>query len=84
MSTLRGIIYSKYRSVSDFARAIGWDIAKARRVINGRQKPTLNDVREITEATGLDEETFINVFFGSLSTMWRNGGKKVDERSNHC
>ena len=66
MLTLRGIIYSKYKSISDFARAIGWDIAKARRVINGRQKPTLNDVRGNNGGNRVRRRDIYKCFFSAL------------------
>lgn len=70
--TLRGAVASKYKSISNFARAIGWTRNKASRIINNEQDITLSEIIEVTNALEIDSpEVFLNIFFAPLSTKWK-------------
>ena len=47
---LRGLVYTKYRSASEMARAIGWSKRKISRIITGKQPPAIKDIFALTEA----------------------------------
>lgn len=49
---LRGLIYSRYDSESQFAEVIGWTRQRVNKITNGIQIPTVNDINDI--ANGLD------------------------------
>lgn len=69
--TLRGAVLSKFKSISEFARAIGWKANKASRIINGVQTPSVDEIIEMSECLGIDSpEVFIQIFFSSMSTKW--------------
>lgn len=68
--TLRGVVFSKYRTISDFARAIGWKRGKASRIVNGVQDPNIDDMEKIACVLGIDDrDIFMNLFFTRKSTM---------------
>lgn len=53
--TLRSAVFTKYRSINEFSKVIGWSYAKAYRIVNGTQLPDINDVREINKALGVTD-----------------------------
>lgn len=46
-NNLRGRIIAKFRTIANFAKAVGWSNRKAYDIINGRQEMTLNDMEII-------------------------------------
>ncbi len=63
-SSLRGMVFSKYKSVSDFARALGWRRQKVGKIVNGDRVPTVKDVEEMASVLNLrDVHSFMTVFF---------------------
>lgn len=66
---LKGLILKKFYTIQAFANEVGWKRNKASRIINGIQEPSNDDVVVITEALGLNEQEFFEVFFSSLSTL---------------
>lgn len=68
--TVRGVILQKYPSASAFARSMGWPRQKASDIINGRRKPTADEMVMIAKDVGLtDAKAFMSVFFPGVSTM---------------
>lgn len=54
----RGIVYSKFKTIAEFAQAIGWTRQKATNIVNGVQEPSLDDTDKMSRALGLSlEET---------------------------
>ena len=69
--TYRGLVFSKYKNISEFASAIGWSRNKASRIINGIQEPDANDMERMAEILDIKTpESFIDIFFKNLSTKW--------------
>lgn len=69
--SIRGLVLSKYKSISAFAREIGWGRQKAQRILNGIQEPTLSDIEKMAFLLNIKTaETFTCIFFASLSTKW--------------
>ena len=67
---LRGAIFGKFRDISTFANAIGWNRKKASDIINGKRRPNADEMEAIASALEIkDSETFMNLFFTSKSTM---------------
>ena len=67
---IRGAVFNKYGSITEFANAIGWSRNKASRIVNLDQTPTAEDIEQM--AVCLDTvvpEKFMSVFFPRLSTM---------------
>ena len=67
---IRGAVFNKYSSITEFADAIGWSRNKASRIVNLDQTPTADDIEKM--AVCLDKtspDKFMPVFFPHLSTM---------------
>lgn len=68
--TLRGVILQKYPSASAFGKALGWGRQKASDIMNGRRKPTADEMILIAQDVGInDAKSFMSLFFPNLSTM---------------
>lgn len=46
----RGLVYSRFKSIADFAQAIGWTRQKATNIVNGVQEPSLDDTDKMAKA----------------------------------
>lgn len=68
-TTLRGLVFSKYPSISAFAEAIGWSRGKASRIANGTQQPSKEDMEELIKLLEIPQQSVAPVFFGSMFTM---------------
>lgn len=74
----RGIVLSKYKSISDFAKAIGWSRNKASRILNCKQEPDSQDIIDLTKLLKIpSQEEFFAIFFAELSTMWTDSKKSA-------
>lgn len=61
---IRGAVFSKFPSILAFAKAIGWKRTKASRIVNGVQRPTVDDAERIAECLEIaDAGTFVSIFF---------------------
>ena len=70
-NTLLGCILAKFRSISNFARVIGWDRKKASRIANRVQLPTAKDMDEMADVLEVrDCNTFMHLFLPSIPTKW--------------
>jgi hypothetical protein len=73
MNKIRGLVYERYKTVSEFARDIGWSYSKANRIVNNRQDLSCDDIEKITLLFCINtQEQFFDIFFAPLSTMWKN------------
>ena len=66
--TLRGLIFSKFRSISAFADEIGWPRGKASRIANGSQQPSKAYMEQLIATLEIKEIAVAPVFFGSMFT----------------
>lgn len=66
--TLRGAVFSQYNSITDFAKAIGWERGKASRVVNGQQQPSKSDMEQMIALLGIDQSAVAPIFFGGMFT----------------
>jgi transcriptional regulator with XRE-family HTH domain len=66
--TLRGLVLSEYKSITQFARAAGWNRNRAARILNGTQEPTKKDIKTLVQLFGITEEMFIPIFFPGVYT----------------
>ena len=54
----RGVVYSKFKSIADFANCIGWTRQKGTNIVNGLTEPSLDDVDKMSKALHMSfEET---------------------------
>lgn len=76
--TLRGIVFSRFKTVGDFADYIGWSRNKASRILNGIQSPSQADMEEIVDKLEITSpDLFIEIFFSELSSKWTNDNPKA-------
>lgn len=69
MNALRGEVHSKFRSVSEFERVLGWGQHKAARIINGVQSPTAEEIEQMASALSIsDQDYFVSLFFPTMFT----------------
>lgn len=67
---IRGAVFKKFSSITEFADAIGWSRNKASRIVNGSQIPTADDITQMAICLDtVNADTFISIFFPNLSTM---------------
>lgn len=70
-NALRGAVLAKYPNISEFARELHWDRKKASRIVNRKQKPTAQDMEEMSKLLEIhDADSFIRIFLPSVPTMW--------------
>lgn len=67
-TTLRGLVFSKYPSISTFAKAIGWSRGKASRIANGTQQPSRDDMEALIKLLEIPQQSVAPVFFGTMFT----------------
>lgn len=68
---IRGIVLSKYASITAFASAMNWDRKKASRIVNMKQKPNATDMERMADRLEIqDVYSFVHIFLPSLSTKW--------------
>lgn len=63
VNNLRRVVFSKYKTIQDFAAALNWPNSKASRIINGMQYPNSDEIIEIIQCLELStiemvEDTF--------------------------
>lgn len=54
--TLRGVVYDKFKSIREFARATGWDRSKACDIINFKREPRVSDLQAMALALDMPVE----------------------------
>ena len=73
----RSLVLGKYKSIAEFADAIGWSRNKASRIVNGVQEPDAEEMEQMAELFGINTaDRFMEFFFARLSTKWTDGGGK--------
>lgn len=65
----RGVVYSKYKSIADFANAIGWTRQKGTNIVNGVTEPSLDDVDKMAKALDMTFEETAKFFLSDKSQV---------------
>lgn len=64
MNKLRGYIFTKFKSISEFARCRNLDVVRTRRILNGEQELSKDDIIRISNALeDLTRNDFFELFF---------------------
>lgn len=63
LGKLRGLVFSQFRTISEFSEAIGWNRNKSSRILNGNQEPDSGDMCDLAELFSLPADMFIEIFF---------------------
>lgn len=67
---LKGAIIGAYGNAAKFSRKVGWSERKARYIVSGRQKPSMEDVLTICKALRLkDPSEIVSLFLPEVFTM---------------
>ena len=72
MYNLKGMAISKYGSCVKFADAMGWNRNKADRILNGKQDPSLRDIKIMCDKMEIPKDAIVPLFFGTMFTMKTN------------
>lgn len=59
---LRGLIYGKYDSESEFAKILGWERQKLSKITNGLQEPNIRELNEMAELLDITVEELAQIF----------------------
>lgn len=65
-AVLRGAVMSRFRSYSDFAKALGWSTPKVSRIINGTQNPDVEEMKLMAKVLGVENAEEIVALFSLL------------------
>lgn len=66
---IRGAVFSKFNSISAFAKAIGWTRNKASRIVNLVTEPSVADMEKMAEVLNIsDPDRFLSIFFPAMTT----------------
>lgn len=65
----RGLVYSRYKTIADFAQAIGWTRQKATNIVNGQQEPSLDDTDKIAKAMSMTLDEAARFFLPNKSQV---------------
>ena len=60
---LRGLIISKFHTVLNFGRALGWSSRKTYDIVNGKQEPTARDIEAMCAALDITIPADMRVLF---------------------
>lgn len=67
--TFRGLVYSKFKTIADFAQAIGWTRQKATNIVNGLQEPSLYDTDKMARALEMSLDDTAQFFLPKKSQV---------------
>ena len=65
----RGIVYSRFKSIADFANCIGWTRQKGTNIVNGLTEPSLDDVDKMSKALNMSFEETARFFLSKQSQV---------------
>lgn len=65
---LKGIVISKFGSISAFSKEIGWCYSKTNRIVNGRQLPDASEIKDMARALISMTLRWYRLFFKLAST----------------
>ena len=64
VSQLRGAIYAKYHSMTDFAKEINWTRQRLSRYLHGSITPNIEECNMIADTLGMSDSDIVRIFFG--------------------
>ena len=67
---LRGIILSKYRSMSDFSRELGWSRQKTSSIVSFDREPRLSDIQNMANHLDMDVSNLATFLTGFYKIGW--------------
>lgn len=67
IKALRGLIFAKFDTEADMARAMGWKRQKLNKITNGIHIPNLFELQDISDALDVPYKDIANIFLDKLS-----------------
>lgn len=64
---LSSLIHAKFRSESDFARAIGWTKQRVNKIVNGKMQPSLGDAIAMAQTLEVSLSKIAKIFLPNES-----------------
>lgn len=64
---LSSLIHAKFRSESDFARAIGWTKQRVNKIVNGKMQPSLGDAIAMAQTLEVSLSKIAEIFLPNES-----------------
>lgn len=72
---LRARVIEKFKTVGNFAKAIGWSLRKCSYILTGRQALTVKEAELCAEVLDIDNiGDFMRIFYPMLSIKWTKRG----------
>lgn len=60
---LKGIVVSKFGSISAFSKEIGWCYSKTNRIVNGKQLPDASEIKDMAQVLNIDDPSLVSSIF---------------------
>lgn len=60
--TVRGLVYDRFPSVREFAKAMGWNHNKAAQIVNGEQEPRVTELQQMAVVLNVSVEQLSRIF----------------------
>lgn len=73
----------RYGTKAKFAEAMGWDKSKAGRILNGKQDPSLRDIKTMSEKMSLPNDVLVCIFWITVHIVNQKGGERHGPHPNH-
>lgn len=67
VKAFRGLIYSKFDSEAEFARAMGWQRQKVSKLSNGTRQPNLEEIDIMAKTLEVTELELFHIFLANKS-----------------
>lgn len=61
--SLKGIVVSKFGSISAFSKEIGWCYSKTNRIVNGKQLPDASEIKDMARVLNIDDPSLVSSIF---------------------
>lgn len=74
---LRGIIYSKFDSEADMAKAMGWTRQRLSKITNGLKEPDVNELNDMANPLNMTVGEIAQIFLRNKSPNEQQKYKKA-------
>lgn len=75
----RGIVFAKFKNITEFAEAVGWSRNKASRIVNGVQEPNANEMEQMANVLGVKSpEEFAAIFLNDCTQCERTAKRNEE------
>ena len=79
---LRGMIYSRFNSESECARALGWSRQRLNNITNGKSEPSIKELNDLSEILHVETQLLFQIFLRQKSPNERRFERKTNTTKN--